>query len=598
MSINIEQIKIVINPSIPDSSPVELTNDLIYHPELNIGKKLVLNKLPFFTVSLKYPIDLLQNLYNVSYKKIIKFFFNKQYFESKLISIFKNNPNIPTDAEKEKIYNYNVMVMLHFLFPTVFPGTNNLVTSFNEYIDTKSKNDVLEFPNVVSKMISSRNLYSYLKLGGNTYTITKVVWLNDILNNPTYYELIEKYLSYKTWIQENEKKTKDLVTKNLEKILKKLKLKPTERDSLQITDKFIEAFEENKKKTLEKINNTPANTYRDPDTVSHEENLGKIIDKLKLLQEDKINETEDPNDKTKKIYNIKSITTDNNEAINYLTVAITDINELYQKLKSNSKNTLSGIPSNFSNLLNTLTNDIKNLSILNKIANVYMNSQTTNLNYEKDDNDVQELLKKKYSIFTEYIDSINKFMPPAKIASNKLLQGIIGDYTVNEKKKSLIPGNGEKDVLLFEEIMEKTKEELMYSKKISYFSNPDAAKYLNTGVNIINIGSSNMPTIEIQIGFDLIEGEYSDKNIDKIKCKYRSLYLGQETEEYFSSQSKHDYNSHKLFLSKEQIEQDENKSTENKPPSPKPKNKKGGTNYKITKKRKQNKNRKTRKYRR
>ena len=74
MSIKIEQIRIMINPSIPDSKPVELTSDLIYHPELNIGKKMVLEKMPYFTVSVKYQIDKLQLLSKISYKKIIKFF--------------------------------------------------------------------------------------------------------------------------------------------------------------------------------------------------------------------------------------------------------------------------------------------------------------------------------------------------------------------------------------------------------------------------------------------------------------------------------------------------------------------------------------------
>lgn len=640
MSIKIEQIRIMINPSIPDSKPVELTSDLIYHPELNIGKKVVLEKMPYFTASIKYPIDKLQLLSKISYKKIVKFFFNKKYFESKLISIIKQTSQTDNQeidkTEKENIYNYNVMVMLHFLFPTVFPGVNNLVSSFDAYITGTKDSSLPTFSVPISGMVSSKNNYSYLNLNGSKYTITKVIWLNDILNNPIYNELIDKYLSYKLWIKENEITTKTVVANGLKKkILKRLQLDPKNKDSLQITDAIIQAFDGNKTKPQGKLEEQKSQSstqnyyYQNTDTISFIETIEKIVEKLKLLQADKIkNNTNEKgnikddfyiekNDLTVKSSQEKkggkaeteTQTGENNtssenskkddessqisDSINYLMTIITDINELYTKLKGNSKNTLSGIPSNFPNLLNTLTNEIKNVSILNKIANVYMNSQSTNLNYEKDDPEVVKVLKERYTKFTDYIDSINKFLPPVKISSNHHLQEIIGDYTTNDKKPSLISQNQNKDVLLFEEIMEKTKEELMYSKNLSYFLNEEAFKYLKTGVNILLSSAIGTPTIEIQIAVDLIEGEYSDENIGKIKCKYRSLFLGQETELYFSNQNKYDYESHKIFLSKEQIEEDYKKNGE--PPKEQPK--KGGKYIKKTQKRKLKSKRITHKYR-
>lgn len=616
MSINIEQIKIVVNPSISGSAPVELTSDLIYHPELNVGKKLILEKYPYFTVSLKYPINMLEELNSSSYKKIVKFFFNKKYFESKLIPLFNKNPVSPkNDEEKQSIYNYNIMVMLHFLFSTVFPGVNNVVSSFNSYINTKKDSSLPIFSNKIKGKLSARNMYSYLNLNNNKYTITKVVWLNDILNNPTYNELIDKYLAYKLWIKETETVTKGMVEKNLQKILKRLKnykkddklndsekkMLIEERDSLEIKDNIIESFNTNLTKTIEKLNaNANANrnvSYQDTETISYKENLDKIIEKLKLLQSGYITlfeEKTDNKDITVKKLIINGIE-NNNEAINYLVVTITDINEAYNKIKSNSRNTLSGIPSNFQNILNTLTNEIKNLNVLNKIVNVYLNSQTTNLNYEKDDADTVKFLKDKYTKFTDYVDSINKFLPPSKKTSNVSLQDIINKYSINEKDDSFITGKSNK-VLLFEEIMEKAKEELMYSNKISYFSKPATSKYLNTGVNIINIGSVNLPTLEIQIAVDVIEGEYNNSNINKVKCKYRSLFLGQETEIVFSNQNKILNDNHKIYLSKEQIEEDSSKKDAEKKEPEKPK--KGGKSLKKTQKRRcvTKRNKITRKY--
>jgi len=618
MSIKIEQIRIMINPSIPDSKSIELTSDLIYHPELNIGKKIVLEKIPYFTASVKYPINKLQALSKISYKKIVKFFFNKKYFESKLISIIKQssqNYNSEIDKkQKEIIYNYNTMVMLHFLFPTTFPGVNNLVTSFDAYITRKKDTNLPSFSVPINGMISSQNNYSYLNLNGSKYTITKVIWLNDILNNPTYNELIDKYLAYKLWIVENEAETKRLVANGLKKkILKRLTLDSTNKDSLQITGEIIKAFEDNNKKVESQINQSQQKQniyYQNTDAIAFKENLDKIIEKLKLLEKNNIKNKKDSTDTDIKDEYYIVIPSENNAtpqinapmdtetsnistSINYLMTTITDINELYTKLKGSSKNTLSGIPSNFSNLLNSLTNEIKNVSILNKIANVYMNSQSTNLNYEKDDPDVVKVLKERYSRFTDYIDSINKFLPPVKKTSNTYLQDIIGEYTTNDKRNSLIPGKETEDVLLFEEIMQKTKEELMYSKNLSYFLNEETFKYLKTDVNILLSNAIGTPSLEIQIAVDLIEGEYSDANIGKIKCKYRSLFLGQETELYFSNQNKYDYESHRIFLSKEQIEEDYKKNEEPQKEQPK----KGGKYIKKTQKRKLKSKRITRKYR-
>ena len=83
MDIGIQQIKIIINTSIPSADPIILTPEVLLYTG-KIRKKL--NKYPYFSAYKKYPRDELQGL---KYNKIIEFFFFKTNFENMLSN--KNN---------------------------------------------------------------------------------------------------------------------------------------------------------------------------------------------------------------------------------------------------------------------------------------------------------------------------------------------------------------------------------------------------------------------------------------------------------------------------------------------------------------------------
>ena len=70
----------------------------------------------------------------------------------------------------------NITTMLKLLFPTIYPFTNNVSESY-----TLVKNEVTNYD-----MSPFKKKFSYLNLNDKIYTVSNVVWLNDLLNNPTY----------------------------------------------------------------------------------------------------------------------------------------------------------------------------------------------------------------------------------------------------------------------------------------------------------------------------------------------------------------------------------------------------------------------------
>jgi hypothetical protein len=100
---------------------------------------------------------------------------NKDAFMVDLI----DEANIP--AINECVRN-NILAMLEALFPTKYPHTNDVKNSFD--ILKNSPTELPGNPNVIQ--------YSYLK-EGKTYTFRSLIWLNDLLNHPSYKTLMKNY---------------------------------------------------------------------------------------------------------------------------------------------------------------------------------------------------------------------------------------------------------------------------------------------------------------------------------------------------------------------------------------------------------------------
>lgn len=98
------------------------------------------------------------------------------------------------EVTKKKIEENNVNIMLNILFPTNFPLTNNIQSSFDRYIKTSSISQKNDYYNTN---------YSYL----NNNTILRTTWLNDVINNPEFTDFIQTVKDFKIL---NEKKIRNL----------------------------------------------------------------------------------------------------------------------------------------------------------------------------------------------------------------------------------------------------------------------------------------------------------------------------------------------------------------------------------------------------
>lgn len=174
MSLNIQKLKITLSTNLPNNKMIEFTKKLLYHPEDNSFENI--EKYPYITTKQLYPESYLSQL---QYDEVVNIFFNREKFE---IMLIENKPRNNMD-DIDFISKKNVMTMLQLLFSTKYFIVNNIHQSL-DIITKKDSNNSLFYNPFNTK-------FSYIKLNGNPYTITKTVWLNDTVNHPKYNELIK-----------------------------------------------------------------------------------------------------------------------------------------------------------------------------------------------------------------------------------------------------------------------------------------------------------------------------------------------------------------------------------------------------------------------
>ena len=109
---NINELIIRIKTNIPGKSDIEFTSDLYYIPESEkIDDEMEFNKYPFFTNSLRFPVNTLKNKTPIQLKRI---FFNRNEFDIYMDGKFTTKPE-----EQNEIVNYNMKVLMELLAQTM-----------------------------------------------------------------------------------------------------------------------------------------------------------------------------------------------------------------------------------------------------------------------------------------------------------------------------------------------------------------------------------------------------------------------------------------------------------------------------------------------
>ena len=173
MSLNIQKLKITLLTNTTNNKSIEFTKDVLYHPEHKSFPDI--EKYPYLTTKQLYPEDYLSKL---DYDKIVNIFFNKGNFE---VMLNEHKPS-KTTYNEAYISNKNIMLMLELLFSTKYFIVNNIHQSLDIITNNDSNNSIFYNP--------FNTKFSYVKINGKPHTVTKVIWVNDIVNHPLYNELI------------------------------------------------------------------------------------------------------------------------------------------------------------------------------------------------------------------------------------------------------------------------------------------------------------------------------------------------------------------------------------------------------------------------
>jgi len=231
----IDMINILVSTNMPDQKEISLTSKIIESTSPNASKY---NEYPYITSSVKLKPGF---LINKSRNDILDFFFIKDIFakytnimgasnversehKPTLIPEFKesdyedadkesSNTENKTEASKRQIYEqrkdkydamkraierenedkitnrtleyitHNVEIMIQMLFDT-YPIVGNVKSTLNNDYITKTYNV---------------NKYSYLKIDSKDYTISKVIWINDIYNHYLSKQLLKDFKEFMAW---------------------------------------------------------------------------------------------------------------------------------------------------------------------------------------------------------------------------------------------------------------------------------------------------------------------------------------------------------------------------------------------------------------
>jgi len=510
MNFDIEEIKIKFSTNIQNKEYkiVEFTRSMLSHPELS-NISLTLNDYPYFTFDVKYPLSKLRYL---TYKERIEFFFNRENFSNRLSTYAKGrnildkskliyeegddkNSKMMDDSPEKEYYKQrdrhiqtNIMAMLELLFPTKFPVINDIQTSYNIVFDKVSMAFIPLDPTLV-------NHYSYLKLGGETYTFKKLIWINDILNHPVYQRLILEYRKFWTWSNEEKLKQLKITKRNYSSVKKRVDDFFEEIESKYKGDKPIYIFT----KTLEYV-------------------LPKIIE-LKYLM------GSDLNNMKHSVQYFKHVSqTTQNKIINSINKINTDYDNyidkykqfayIYDSMEKYIKNVTNKEEKDASDKLMNMGVLYKSDSVKQFVEAVKRYSFIESL-FLKTYNEISN--KKDVTIPPEYrnfaYSILNEYKKPLRESSNIELQ-------------ELINGVDNQNVQKFYKFIKQIYHKYVLGKRIRI--SEEYINLMNVGLSYINTNVAQGQRREIYVYTDFISGVVNNDNANNIFCPYVGDHLGNE----------------------------------------------------------------------
>ena len=508
---DVHLLRIMMATNIPNSTPVEFTRSMLYHPEYKNLKGS--GTYPYITDEVEYSNT---NIGALTYPEIVDTFFNRDKFIN-MVSNARSKQDKKGELEKQKTLEHNVMTMMLLLFPTKYFTVNNHKQSIELLepgIATHYKRSIFYNP--------LKTMSSYVKINSKPYTVTEMIWLNDILNHPTYRKLLEEVYNLNRSLNTYTTEMLGKIAKVKANILKEIDAIETE-----ITNGIKGGMQG--KSTVAKSPYASGSNYTA---------LFAILFLKKIINNESVTELliKNINDEIKKTANDNYAgkdTASNPKPDNYVPQTL---NALYAGIEP-----VDGKPADEYTRLKTildkmLDTDIKpilsktiidghvkdTLSLTSRVENLfnrnlikdgadlieqYLSAKNINLSKQSNSrNDNQIISQFKYNVQYKYIR-------PILTTSNIELQHYIDAIT---------PEIANEWIKQFEKIYNKY---VLKIKDVTIDSH-----LLNLNVNNINMEKSgtSAPTKEIYIKMMLIDGEVNDINKSEIYCPVTNDMLGNE----------------------------------------------------------------------
>jgi len=463
MPVTVEPIYVKINFNIPGAMDTYLSRNLLYFPPSEKKTEGTtgggpLSNYPHFTFDVKYPIDELKSL---TREKAISVFFDKNQF----LNLVSGKALASSPGERFENGNYNVMCMLGCMFPSSFPIPGNLQTTFDSKIEkTINSSSDFDFSNEGTQ-------FSYIMLGGFTYTVTKALWINDIINNKTFEKLKKKLNNYNDW----ENKQKKELIKRIE--IQKWKFVKAKTSFVQI---------HNSKQILGKLESF-IHRYSDSD---------RRRDVLETMRLERIFP-----DLKKEFDNFFSNLTD----IDKLVLITVEIKRLIDKIHSYSYL----IPREFFNLAKYA----KEIKTDNTILYVIEHPE----HIKNENKEMKEILS-KYKNINQIINVLKDFSSPKLNTSNNELQKLIDDFIKTK-----------------ESVLKNIKGFSAFVRNYYILKNKNIASSYSSNLLNVGIALSKLPFVkngklvklqnrrlDIKIQLDVFRGIITN---DNVKCIHRNAVL-------------------------------------------------------------------------
>ena len=507
---DIREISIFIDTNIPGKEIVTLKKSMLYQPSLKDTSTW--NETPFFTYDAEYPESYLARL---TYEKQMEFFFKKTEMtnllhryskrvfhdpKSKAVEIdqqISGGQDSGTAEDKEELRRTtsekNVMVMLRLMFPTKYPIVGNIFSSFHSVVTGENEIQLkwMDFlPGFLkTKLFEGMPDYSYLKIDGKTYTVTQVIWQNDIYNHKEYKELIKQFEELQRW------KGLQLVKLNSNIEKKRLQFVKYYRDNPDKMDVFKRALKEGGGNST-------------------------FIDNLKDV-----------------VMKFSAASPQPTRAILSMIRFMATFETMVDDYRSTTDILNPGTTKELKEVFREMKPKLFDIQSDEYILETYLKKDGVNLDYKQDEK-YRQKLEKEYQLYVKFVDNIRKFRSPLLESTNHFLQNSLDDFANNtEKYKGVfnflmnpININTNPFTKQSSQTEDVLKEEQLYKNR------------MNTGVTIRPNASVGNSYYEIYVQMNLIGGEVNDENKSKIDCVYQGETLSDKLSRVLNSAIYHPWN--------------------------------------------------------